>query len=47
MYFGEMLPMFTVIKDTAQGVLQINQDNMVKADGEARDLSKQSTSCAW
>ena len=43
MYFGEMLPMFTEVKDTAQAVLDLNQANMVKADGEARALSATST----
>ncbi|MGB8354645.1 MAG: ATP-binding protein [Chthoniobacteraceae bacterium] len=42
-YFAEMLPMFTEIKDTANSVLKLNQDNMVKADRDARDLSVQST----
>ena len=39
MYFGEMLPTFTEIKDTADRILRINQDAMVKADREARALS--------
>ena len=43
MYFGEMLPTFTEIKDTAQEIIRINQDNMVEADREARELSAQST----
>jgi NtrC-family two-component system sensor histidine kinase KinB len=43
MYFGEMLPTFTAIKDTANAILGINQDNMVKADREARALSAKST----
>jgi signal transduction histidine kinase len=43
MYFGEMLPTFTEIKDTAQEIIRINQDNMVQADREARHLSAQST----
>jgi len=43
MYFGEMLPKFTEIKDTAQDIIRINQDNMVQADREARQLSAQST----
>src|SRR4029077_9118973 len=30
MYFGEMLPTFTQIKDTAQEIVSINQDAMVK-----------------
>ncbi len=43
MYFGEMLPAFTEIKDTAQEIIRINQDNMVLADRDARHLSAQST----
>ena len=39
MYFGEMLPTFTEIKDTADRILRINQDAMVKADRDARALS--------
>jgi len=42
MYFGEMLPMFTEVKDTAQAILNLNQANMVKADREARALSVKS-----
>ena len=43
MYFGEMLPTFTRIKDTAQEIISINQDAMVKADRDARELSARST----
>jgi len=43
MYFGEMLPMFTAIKDTAQEIIRINQDNMIEADREARAVSNRST----
>ena len=43
MYFGEMLPTFTQIKDTAQEIISINQDAMVKADRDARELSARST----
>jgi hypothetical protein len=43
MYFGEMLPAFTNIKDTTQEIIRINQDNMVQADREARRLAAQST----
>ncbi len=43
MYFGEMLPAFSKIKDTAQEIIRINQDNMVQADREARRLAAQST----
>jgi two-component system, NtrC family, sensor histidine kinase KinB len=43
MYFGDMLPMFTAIKDTAQEIIRINQDNMIEADRQARALSASST----
>ncbi len=42
-YFGELLPLFTQIKDAAQEVISLNQDEMVKADRDARDLSERST----
>src|SRR5450432_1094327 len=43
MYFGEMLPAFTEIKETANTILRINQETMVKADRDARALSAEST----
>ncbi|EDY21224.1 multi-sensor signal transduction histidine kinase [Chthoniobacter flavus Ellin428] len=43
MYFDEMLPTFTAVKDTAQEIIKINQDNMVDADRKARALSEKST----
>jgi two-component system, NtrC family, sensor histidine kinase KinB len=43
MYFGKMLPTFTQTKDTAQDIIAINQDAMVKADRDARELSARST----
>jgi signal transduction histidine kinase len=43
MYFSEMLPSFTAVKDTAQQIIQINQDNMVDADQRARKVSTEST----
>jgi signal transduction histidine kinase len=43
MYFDEMLPTFTAVKDTAQEIIRINQNNMVEADREARGLSERST----
>jgi NtrC-family two-component system sensor histidine kinase KinB len=43
MYFGEMLPAFTSIKDSVQDIIRLNQDNMVQADRDARRLSAQST----
>ena len=42
-YFQELLPVFTEIKDTAQAIITLNQDNMLKADREARELSEKST----
>jgi NtrC-family two-component system sensor histidine kinase KinB len=39
MYFSQMLPLFTEIKNTAQAILDLNQSNMVRADHSARDLS--------
>jgi len=32
MYFSELLPLFTEIKNNAQEVIRINQENMVQAD---------------
>jgi len=43
MYFHDLLSLFTEIKDTAQAVITLNQDNMLKSDREARDLSVRST----
>ena len=43
LYFVEMLPAFTKIKDAAQEIIRINQNNMIEADRKARALSQQST----
>ena len=43
MYFHELLPLFTEIRDTAQAIISLNQDNMVRADHETRVLSVHST----
>ncbi len=43
MYFSQMLPKFTAVKDMAQKILKLNQDNMVKANAEAQTLSRTST----
>jgi two-component system, NtrC family, sensor histidine kinase KinB len=43
MYFSELLPLFTEIKNNAQEVIRINQENMVQADDHARSLSADST----
>ena len=42
MYFKEMLPTFTAIKNKAQAILDLNQKNMLDADREARVLSNRS-----
>src|SRR5215469_13067165 len=42
MYFSELLPLFTKIKNDAQEVIRINQENMVQADHSARSLSADS-----
>jgi signal transduction histidine kinase len=39
MYFGQMLPLFTQVKNTAQAILELNQNNMILADHQARVLS--------
>ena len=43
MYFQNLLPMFAKIKDTAQAIISLNQDNIVEADRETRALSARST----
>ncbi len=43
MYFREMLPIFTEIKDTENTILHINQEAMIKADRDARRISAAST----
>jgi two-component system, NtrC family, sensor histidine kinase KinB len=43
MYFSQLLPSFTKIKDEIQGIITMNQDNMMKADRDARELSARST----
>ena len=42
-YFDEMLPIFTSIKDSAQAIITLNQNNMLKADRDAREQSGRST----
>jgi signal transduction histidine kinase len=39
MYFSQMLPLFTDIKNTAQAILELNQANMITADHQARAIS--------
>jgi two-component system, NtrC family, sensor histidine kinase KinB len=43
MYFSQLLPLFTEIKNNAQEVVRINQESMVQADHRARALSADST----
>jgi NtrC-family two-component system sensor histidine kinase KinB len=43
MYFSQLLPLFTEIKNNAQEVIRLNQDNMVEADHRALSLSADST----
>ena len=43
MYFSELLPLFTQIKNNAQEVIRMNQENMVQADNHAKSLSAHST----
>jgi two-component system, NtrC family, sensor histidine kinase KinB len=43
MYFSQLLSLFTEIKNNAQEVIRINQENMVQADHHARALSADST----
>jgi two-component system, NtrC family, sensor histidine kinase KinB len=43
MYFNTLLPLATRIKDTAQEVVRINQENMLSENQEARKLSSKST----
>jgi NtrC-family two-component system sensor histidine kinase KinB len=43
MYFSEMLPLLTRIKDPAQEIIRMNQDHMAAADRETRSLTARST----
>ena len=43
MYFEELLPTFTEVKNSAQQILDMNQDNMIHADRHAREVSARST----
>jgi len=45
LYLNELLPVFTEVKETANQILEINQQNMVKANNDARKLSRDSSSC--
>jgi signal transduction histidine kinase/HAMP domain-containing protein len=43
MYFSELLPLFTDIQDNLQEVIRAGEENMVRADRQARTLSANST----
>ena len=43
MYFSALLPLFTEVKNNAQEVIRINQENMVQADHHAKSVSAHST----
>jgi two-component system, NtrC family, sensor histidine kinase KinB len=43
MYFSELLSLFTEIKNNAQEIIRMNQENMVQADHSAKSLSADST----
>ena len=45
LYWNELHPTFTDVAATAHQILVINQDNMVKANDDARKLSRYSSSC--
>ncbi len=45
LYVNELLPAFTEVRQTANRILEINQQNMVKANNEARSLSIYSSRC--
>lgn len=43
LYFNQLLPTFTAVKDTADKILEINQQNMVDANDAARQQSRKSS----
>jgi signal transduction histidine kinase len=45
LYLNELFPAFMDVKRTANRILEINQDNMVKANNDARILSGYSSKC--
>jgi signal transduction histidine kinase len=47
MYFGSLLPLTDQIRDTVQEIIRINQDNMVRADRDARKKSNDSIRYAF
>ncbi len=45
LYLNELYPTFIEVKEAANQISEINQDNMVKANSDARMLSSYSSSC--
>ncbi len=45
LYLSELFPVFTGVKETANQIMEINQDNMVQANNDARKLSRDSSNC--
>jgi len=43
LYFDQLLPTFTAIKETANHILEINEQNMVEANNEARRQSHEAS----
>lgn len=43
LYFNQLLPTFTAVKETADKILEINQQNMVDANNAARQQSRKSS----
>jgi signal transduction histidine kinase len=45
LYLNGLFPVFNDVKEAANQILELNQDNMVKANNDARKLSRYSSSC--
>ncbi|HEV3271873.1 MAG TPA: ATP-binding protein [Candidatus Methylacidiphilales bacterium] len=45
LYLNELFPVSTDVKDTADQILEMNQGNMLKANDDARKLSRDSSTC--
>jgi NtrC-family two-component system sensor histidine kinase KinB len=43
LYFGQLLPTSTNVKETAEQILELNQNNMVFANNQARERSRNSS----
>jgi NtrC-family two-component system sensor histidine kinase KinB len=43
LYFNELLPVFTSVRQTADQILELNQNNMLFANNQARELSRNSS----